>query len=391
MDEILKALKEAQDAFAAAKTGADEAVKAQATRIDELVKQVSDMVEAGKTTRTELNDVLKKVAELLNPNNPSHSQGVTKTLGEMFVTSEVFKGVDFSKANAMASVNVGTILKAITSATALPDKTRLNAINLATPDIDTFLYPRLAQGTMVGGSLEYIRDTTDYGGAGWLKSTAPTAEGVLKPEAGMTMELLSITPKTIAHWIQASKQILADQPALRSFIDGRLLFGLRRKLEYQVVNGSGVGQNMEGLMTAAANAGAITVGHTPYDTVRVNIGVVEAIGYQVDTVGINPVDWAAMQIIKGDDGHYVYFNPANSTTHAPVWGKPVVPSPEVPLGKFLIGAFAIGAQLFEREGASVQVGFQNDDFTKNLVTILAEMRAALAIYADGAFRRGDLY
>jgi HK97 family phage major capsid protein len=121
------------------------------------------------------------------------------------------------------------------------------------------------------------------------------------------------------------------------------------------------------------------------------MGVLEATGYAVDTVGLNPMDWAAMQIIKGDDGHYVYFNPGSTTNLAPMWGKPVVASPEVPVGKFLLGAFQVGAQLFEREGASVQAGYQNDDFTRNLVTLLAELRAVLAIYATAAFRKGDLY
>jgi len=388
MDEILKAVQEAQKAIAEAAAKGDETAKGLTTKYDDLAKRIETMATEGKSTREELNGVLKQVAELLNPNRPGNGIVVAKSLGEALVTSDVFKSTDFNNANAMARVDAGLILKAITTnATAIPDKTRMAGIMPIGPDWTQWMFARVAPGQMSGGVLEYVQDTSPA----YDQTVAPTAEGQPKPEVTNTFELKQVTPKTIAHWLAASKQILADAAALRSFLDGRLLYGLMRKLEYQVVNGPGTTTHMTGLNTAAADAGAVIVGDNPFDTVRKAIGVVEAGGWIVDTVGLNPTDWAAMQIIKGEDGHYVYFNPANSTTVAPVWGKQVVASPEVAAGKYLIGACQMGAQLFEREGASVQAGFQNDDFTRNLVTLLAEMRAVLAIYANAAFRKGNLY
>jgi HK97 family phage major capsid protein len=57
--------------------------------------------------------------------------------------------------------------------------------------------------------------------------------------------------------------------------------------------------------------------------------------------------------------------------------------------KFLTGAFKLGAQVFDRWDARVEVGYVNDDFTKNLVTILGEERLALAVYRPEAFIYGD--
>ena len=59
-------------------------------------------------------------------------------------------------------------------------------------------------------------------------------------------------------------------------------------------------------------------------------------------------------------------------------------------GKFLTGAFKMGAQLFDRWDARIEVGYVNDDFTRNLVTILAEERLALAVYRPEAFVYGDI-
>jgi HK97 family phage major capsid protein len=388
MDEILKAVAAAQAAIAEAAAKGDETAKGLTSKYDDLLKRVETMATEGKATRDELNGVLKSVAELLNPNRPGNGIVVAKTLGEALVTADIFKATDFGNANAMARVDVGFILKAITTnATAVPDKTRMSGIMPIGPDWTQWLFSRVASGQMTGGVLEYVQDTSQA----YDQTVPPTAEGQSKPEVTNTFELKQVTPKTIAHWLSASKQILADAAALRSFLDGRLLYGLMRKLEYQVVNGPGTTTHMTGLMTAALDAGVAISGDNPFDTVRKAIGVVEASGWIVDTVGLHPTDWAAMQIIKGDDGHYVYFNPANSTGPAPIWGKQVVASPEIAAGKFLVGACSQGAQLFEREGASVQAGFQNDDFTRNLVTLLAEMRAVLAIYANAAFRKGNLY
>lgn len=346
-------------------------------------------------------DLEKMVAQAMNPNSPSAfgsgGGGDGPSLGELLVKSEAWRQSAFAGLqpgdsmnnlqNAQVNAPVGSLIKAITSATAIPDRTRVAGILPAAPQWASWLFARVAQGQMTGGTLEYVQDTT----AALDATVAPTVEGALKPEVAMTFELKTLTPKTIAHWIEASKQILADTAALQSYINAVLLHYVARKLEHQVINGTGLGTNMTGIMGVAPDAGAITVGDSPIDSIRRGIGVVEASGWVVDTVGLNPVDWASVQLTKGDDGHYVYSSPGLSGTGAqPLWSKVVVPTPAVAQGKYLVGAFAQGAQLFEREGAHVMVGFQGDNFVRNLVTLLAEGRFDLAIYATSAFRKGNL-
>jgi HK97 family phage major capsid protein len=67
----------------------------------------------------------------------------------------------------------------------------------------------------------------------------------------------------------------------------------------------------------------------------------------------------------------------------------VVATQAIAVDKFLTGAFRMGAQVFDRWDARVETGYVNDDFTKNLVTILAEERLALAVYRPEAFIYGD--
>jgi HK97 family phage major capsid protein len=74
-----------------------------------------------------------------------------------------------------------------------------------------------------------------------------------------------------------------------------------------------------------------------------------------------------------------------------LWGVPLVPSPAIPQGTVLVGDFTIGAQLFIREGVQVLMSDSDqDDFLRNRVTLLGEMRAALAVFRPSAFAAVDL-
>ena len=70
-------------------------------------------------------------------------------------------------------------------------------------------------------------------------------------------------------------------------------------------------------------------------------------------------------------------------------GRSGLATQAIAVDKFLTGAFRLGAQVFDRWQARVEVATENeDDFVKNLVTILAEERLALAVYRPEAFVKG---
>ena len=104
---------------------------------------------------------------------------------------------------------------------------------------------------------------------------------------------------------------------------------------------------------------------------------------------MHPIDWARIETTKDADGRYIIGNP-QGTARPTLWGLPVVATQAIEQDKFLTGAFRLGAQVFDRWRARVEVATENeDDFVKNLVTILAEERLALAVYRPEAFIYGD--
>jgi HK97 family phage major capsid protein len=95
---------------------------------------------------------------------------------------------------------------------------------------------------------------------------------------------------------------------------------------------------------------------------------------------VNPADWGAMERTRegAGTGMYLYGMPGVAAGVNP-FGVRIVLSNNVAAGSFIIGAFNAATMLYNRQGAVVEMGYVNDDFVKNLVTIRAEERAGLAV------------
>ena len=97
-----------------------------------------------------------------------------------------------------------------------------------------------------------------------------------------------------------------------------------------------------------------------------------------------------MELSKDKEGRYIIGQP-QGTANPTMWGLPVVSTQAMGVGKFLTGAFNMGAQVFDRQQASIAIATENeDDFVKNMITILCEERLALAVYRPEAFITGTL-
>ena len=237
---------------------------------------------------------------------------------------------------------------------------------------------------MDGSSLEYVKET------GFTNNAGMVSETVKKPESSLKFDLVSTNARVIAHFMKASRQILSDASQLASIIDNRLRYGLAYKEEQQLLNGDGTGQNLNGIIPqATAYTAPITVaGATSIDMIRLMALQAELAEYPSTGIVMHPSDWAWVEVLKDTTGRYIIGNPQGSISPT-LWGLPVVTTKAMAVDKVLVGAFKLGAQVFDRWDARVEVGYVNDDFTKNLVTILAEERLALAVYRPEAFIYGD--
>jgi HK97 family phage major capsid protein len=224
---------------------------------------------------------------------------------------------------------------------------------------------------------------------------AQSAQGIAKSQGTMDFELRSVSVSTIAQWIAASRQILADAPRLQGHIDGRLLYSVNKKAEDDLIFGDGTSGAMLGIWNTS---GVVTVGapgdleteDTILDHIRRAIAKVRESEYNATGIILHPNDWADIELQKGDDDHYIWVTvPAGGTMQ--LWRVPVVESTVMEEGRFLTGAFGLGATVYDRQTSSIRISEHHEEFfTKNLIAILAELRIALTVERPKAFIRGTL-
>jgi HK97 family phage major capsid protein len=241
--------------------------------------------------------------------------------------------------------------------------------------------------------IEYFRQTGFTNNA----STVPEYDSPdfgLKPQSTMTFVGEQAPVRTIAHWEAAHRNVLADEPQLRSIIDNELLYGLRLEEDDQILNGSGSGEdltgilNVSGIQTYSWSSGPSTapVADTKADAIRRAMTLAFLAYYEPTGVVVHPSDFEDMELTKDTNGQYLMAVNIQQGAQARVWNVPVIDTPAIAEGTALVGAFGTGAQLYDRDEASIRVAEQHSDFfVRNAVVILAEQRLALACKRPESF------
>lgn len=225
----------------------------------------------------------------------------------------------------------------------------------------------------------------------WTNNAAETAQTTAKPESVLTFEAYDVPVTTIAHFIKISNQLMADAPAVMAYIDTRLRDGLAQRVDKQLLIGNGTTPNLSGL-TDAGNFTAYTptAADLLVDAINRAKYAMWATGNIPDTVIVNPADWGAMERKRegAGTGQYLYGAPGMAAGMNP-FGLRIVLSNNMPVGKFLIASLRSSTMLYARQGATIEMGFVNDDFTKNLITIRAEERMGLGCERPAGIWYGD--
>jgi hypothetical protein len=254
----------------------------------------------------------------------------------------------------------------------------------------------VTKGNTTSDTIEYVRITGKTNNAATVAEatsagppTANTTTGVLepaagaggKPESALTLERVSTTVKTIAHWMPMTKRAASDAAQVRTLVDNFLMYGLAEELEDQELNGGGTGEDFEGIMTAVTQS--VGSAGTDIDAIVDGIRTVRVTGRRKPTaVVFHPNDWYSTGFLLAKDsaGNYLIGDPRASVEQLnTLWGLRVVVSEAQTENTALVGAFNWAVR-WAREGATISVSDSHMDFfTRNLLAILAERRDAFGI------------
>jgi HK97 family phage major capsid protein len=238
-------------------------------------------------------------------------------------------------------------------------------------------------------SIRYLREKAPYDYSTYT-ADYQVQYGDKKKLSTLAYEVMALPVVTIAHYIKVPTQMLDDAPMLAGDINNRLLIGIHRKEDYEILYGDGAAGHLYGIVPQA----------TPFDKAAFDAAVTNATAidyfagmlmqlaagrYVATAAVVSNSAWWNMALMKNAMGMYILGGP-QATTPLSLWGTRVVLNPMMNPGSALVGDFATGAEIFDRMTANIQVANQNeDDFIRNLVTIRAEERLALAVFLPDAF------
>lgn len=358
-----------------------------ATADGQVMAQHKDTVDQLLAKQSELQAEVQAMAQTVDKIGRGNEAlaGARMSVGEAFTSAQGFEAFAAKGKGSFTAPVKAAITSGGSSAGSLIQPDRIGMVNPV--DQRLFLRDLLNWGRTTSNAIEYVQELL------FTNSAAPVGELATKPESDITFEMKSAPVATIAHWIKASKQVLADAPMLQAYINGRLMYGLKLKEEQQLLKGSGVGLNLNGIYTQAtayANPGVTVQAETPIDRLRLAMLQVALSEFDTDGIVLNPIDWAGIELTKTTDNAYLFASPTGQVAPT-LWGRPVVATQAMTAKDFLVGAFRMGAQGWDREDANIEVSTEDgSNFVQNAVTIRCEERVGLSVFRPKAFCKGSL-
>ncbi len=234
-------------------------------------------------------------------------------------------------------------------------------------------------------------------------NAAEKAEGAAAPEDAFSYTAVTAPVRKFITTLPITAELLEDQAGARAYFDGRLANHVMQRLEKQFLVGGGVAPDIKGLTQhAGINTITYTAGAYPANvggklrTILQGIKDIEVNGKLApDAILMSP---AAYEALAGQvDGNNNFMLGASAQSGSPtIWGLPVVKSSQiggavsttidVVVGKF---GGSLAANHVFRRGMELQISDSaaDGDFGKDILTVKASLRYALAVYKPQAFTR----
>lgn len=362
---------------------ADERAQGQITEVGKMSTEIKNELTALGVKQRELAEQLLAIEQ---KGGVERAEAAVETWGQQFVKSSRYEAFARGETNKCRVEVKNTITGG--DATVAPDRAPGIVPGAFAPlTLEAFL-PSVPT---TSNAIEFTKE------ASFTNSAAEAAEAAEKAESAITFSLVNMPISTVAHWLKISRQLASDNAALAAYVEQRLRYGVNRRVETQLVAGNGTAPNISGILDSGNYtahgylSGALGSTLAKMVLIRKMMADCWAAGYMPDGILLNPADWATIEneLMTTAAGQARVTYTESGTPR--LFGVPVIQSVGITADNVAVGAFGQAYTIHNREGVVVDMSDSDDDnFTKNLITIRAERRLALATEVPGAVRAGDL-
>lgn len=227
-------------------------------------------------------------------------------------------------------------------------------------------------------AITYMEETT------FTNNAAEVAEGGTKPEAALALTERTSAVRKIAVWLPVTDEQLEDVPRIQDYLNNRLPFMVRQRLDQQIVSGNGIAPNLRGILNVVGiQTQAKGADPTP-DAVYKAMTKVEVTGQAVPNLVIfRPDDWQDVRLLRTVDGIYIWGNPSDAGPER-MWGLRVVKVQAAPENTAIVLDTTF-TELAVKKGMTVETSNSHSTFfVENKQAIRAEVRVAFVLYRPTA-------
>jgi HK97 family phage major capsid protein len=261
----------------------------------------------------------------------------------------------------------------------------------------------LLNGRTTSDSILFVKENVYTSAAAAVAEAVSTVTGA-KPESSLTFTQASAPVEVIAHWIPITRQALDDVPQLQSYVEGRLLDGLVREENEQLLKGDGTSPNISGILdqsgiqvldqtyfTGAAVQNPGAGGPENFNRILRAKTLIMTTGDSMATfIIMNPTDYETLVTLADTTDNYFGAGPFSNGGLPNIWGLTPVLTEDMVAGNYLVGD-GTAAQVWDRWDARILVADQHSDFfIRNMLVLLAEERLGLTVYRPAAFALVDV-
>lgn len=238
----------------------------------------------------------------------------------------------------------------------------------------------IPQGTTDQAAYKYMEETT------FTNNAAEVAEANQYGEAALALMERSQTVEKIAVFLPVTDEQLEDVAGIESYVDQRLRFMIRQKLDYQLLQGDGVTPNLLGVYNKPSIQSQAKGGDpTPDAFYKAMVKIMVTGQANPSAILMHPNDWQDIRLLRTTDGIYIWGNPSEAGPER-MWGLPVGVVQAATEGTGLVGDFAGFSMFFTKRALVVKVSDSHSDyFIKGKQAIRADMRGVNVIFRASAF------
>jgi HK97 family phage major capsid protein len=315
------------------------------------------------------------------PGDNRDRKELRKSLGEVIMGSAAMKAWRSTKSPHMSEeLGFGLPeLKAtfLTTAGWAPETTRTGlVVDKATRPIQVI--DLIPSGTTGQAAVKYMEETT------LTHASAERAENAAYAESSFALTERSEAVRSIGASVPVTDEQLDDVEGVQSYLEQRLMFGNRQRLDGQIVIGDGIAPNLLGLKNKSGIQVQAKGADSNLDAIYKALVLVQLTGRASPSgIIIHPTNMQAIQLLKTADGIYIWGSPTESGLKR-IWGLTPAISDADAAGIAYVADFVNFTMLFERKGMEVAVGYVNADFLNGRRTIRAGLRVAFAIFRAAA-------